>query len=132
MSDQYGPAPGSPGPGAFPQPSVHISGGNVSGSAIAAGQGARAQVFSTASPGTLATIDRLLEELKDGATVLDTEQAEAVVDDADRLSAEFHHRKPDQDSISLLLGRISRRVSGVAALLATVDHIKELVAALVH
>jgi len=38
----------------------------------------------------------------------------------------------DQDSISLLLGRISRRVGGVAALLANVDHIKELIAALVR
>lgn len=132
MSDQYWPAPESPGPGAFPQSSVHISGGNVSGSAIAAGQGARAQAFSTAAPRTLATIDRLLEELKDGAAVLDAEQAEAVVDDADRLSAELHHRKPDRDSIGLLLGRISRRAGGVAALLANVDHIKELVAALVH
>ena len=132
-SDDYGPQPGSSDPGSFHNSGVYITGTSVSGAAIAAGSGRiDQQVTQTAAAGALATIEHLLEELKEGAAVLGTEQAEAVVDDADRLSAEFHHRKPDRDSISFLLGRISRRVGGVAALLANVEHIRELVTALVH
>ena len=103
------------------------------GSAIAAGPGPISQrVTGPAEPGLLASIDRLLEELKAGALVLDPAEAEAVADDAGRLSAEIRHRKPDRDSISFLLGRLTRRVGAVAALLANVDHVRELVSTLVH
>jgi hypothetical protein len=133
MSDGYGPPPGSTGPGTFHNSGVYISGSNVSGSAVAAGSGPIDQhVTSTPAADTLATIDRLLEELKNGATELDAEQAEAVVDDADRLRAEIHHRRPDRDSVLFLLSRLTQRVGAVAALLANVDRVRELVTALVH
>ena len=133
MSDGYGPPPGGAGPGAFHNSGVYISGSTVSGSAVAAGSGPIGQhVTSTPAADALAAIDRLLEELKNGATELDAEQAEAVVDDADRLSGEIRHRRPDRDSVLFLLSRLSQRVGGVAALLANVDRVRELVMALVH
>ncbi len=130
---QDGPPPGGTGPGAFHNSGVYISGASVAGSAIAAGSGPISQrVTGPAEPGLLASIDRLLEELKAGALVLDPAEAEAVADDAGRLSAEIRHRKPDRDSISFLLGRLTSRAGAVAALLATVDHVRELVTTLVH
>lgn len=132
-SDGYRPPPGSTGPGAFHNSGVYISGSNVSGSAVAAGSGPiDQQVTSTSAADALATIDRLLEDLKNGAAELDAERAEAVVDDADRLSAEIHHRRPDRDSILFLLSRLTARAGGVAALLANVDRVRDLVTALVH
>ena len=129
---QDGPPPGGTGPGAFHNSGVYISGASVPGSAIAAGPGPINQrVTGPAEPGLLASIDRLLEELKAGALELDPAEAEAVADDG-RLSAEIRHRKPDRDSISFLLGRLTRRVGAVAALLANVDHVRELVTTLVH
>lgn len=128
-----GPPPGGTGPGAFHNSGVYISGGSVSGSAIAAGSGPIDQrITGAADADVLASIDRLLEELKAGASVLDPGEAEAVADDAGRLSAEIHHRKPDRDSISFLLARLTRRAGAVAALLANVDHVRELVTALMH
>jgi len=133
MSNEYGPPAGSTGPGSFRNSGVYISGSTVSGSAVAAGSGPIAQqVSGVAGADARAAIDRLLDELKNGATALDADQAEAVVDDADRLSAEIHHRRPDRDSIFFLLSRLTQRVGAVAALLANVDRVRELVTALLH
>jgi hypothetical protein len=136
MSPGPGPderSPGGPGPASFRNSGVYISGSSVSGSAVAAGSGPIDQrVTGTAEADALASIDRLLEELKAGASALDPGEAEAVADDTDRLSAEIHHRKPDRDSISFLLKRLTGRVGAVAALLANVEQIRQLVTTLVH
>jgi hypothetical protein len=113
---------------------VYISGGTFSGAAVAAGAGAQAQQVSYGldNSETLARIDRLLQELRDGATLLEADEAEAVVDDVGRLSAEVHHPRPDRDSLSRLLGRVTARLGSAATLLATVDQVKDLVTSLLR
>jgi hypothetical protein len=113
---------------------VYIGGGTFSGAAMAAGAGAQAHQVSYGldGSGTLARIDRLLRELRDGAAMLEDGEAEAVVDDVERLSAEVHHRKPDRDSLSRLLGRITARLGSAATLLATVDQVKDLITSLLR
>jgi hypothetical protein len=112
---------------------VYVSGGQVSGP-VAAGDSARAvQVTQDAGHAeVLARIDRLLRELEDGATALGGDQADEVTDDVGRLRAEVHHRKPDTGRISHLLARLTAQAGSAAALLATVDRVKDLVAALLH
>jgi hypothetical protein len=131
-SEHQGPGDG-PGPGRVINTGVYVTGGLVSGP-VAAGAGARAvQVNKDAGHAeVLARIERLLHDLEDGASVLDGEQAGEVTDDVGRLRAEVHHRKPDTDRISHLLGRLTAQVGSAAALLATVDRVKDLVATLLH
>lgn len=144
MTEYQPPAPPGAGPGSSPgnntgsgtgaSAGFAITGSTISGSAIAMGAGSRAQQVSygTDSSGTLAQIDRLLQELREGAAGLEADQAEAVADDVERLEAEIHRRKPDRDSIGLLLGRLAQRVGAAAALLANVEQVRELITALLH
>lgn len=130
--DEY-PGPSAAEPGRVINTGIYISGGSVSGP-VGAGDRARAiQVTQGANAGdALARIDRLLRELEAGASVLEDKQAEAVIDDAQRLHAEAHHRRPNADMIGQLLARLTARVSSAAALLATVEQVKELITAVLR
>jgi hypothetical protein len=110
---------------------VYISGGNVSGP-VAAGRGAQAVQFNAGGNETVQRIDQLLTELEALARTLTPEQADDVADEAGRLHAEVHHRRPNAESIRLILGRMARAVAGTAALAANVEQINALITQLVH
>lgn len=109
----------------------HI-GGNVG--AIATGQYGQATgtVYGTGAGDPLEAIDRLLRKLEADAGMLEGEQAEDVLDDVQRLHTEVHSRRPSAESIRLMLSRLTKATSSAAALLATVEQIKELVSAILH
>ena len=109
----------------------HID-GNVG--AIATGQYGQAtgNVYGSAPGDPLEMIDRLLRKLESDASMLEGEQAEDVLDDAQRLHTEVHSRRPSAESIRLMLSRLTSATSSTAALLATVEQIKELVSAILH
>jgi hypothetical protein len=109
----------------------HID-GNVG--AIATGQYGQAtgNVYGSASGDPLEMIDRLLRKLESDASMLEGQQAEDVLDDAQRLHTEVHSRRPSSESIRLMLSRLTNATSSTAALLATVEQIKELVSAILH
>ena len=109
----------------------HI-GGNVG--AIATGQYGQAtgNVYDSGAGDALEMIDRLLSKLEADAGLLQDEQAEGVVDDVQRLHTEVHSRRPNADSIRRMLSRLTTATSSTAALLATVDQIKDLVSAILH
>ncbi len=77
-------------------------------------------------------IDRLLRKLEADASVLDMDAAEDVIDDAHRLNTEVHSRKLSSENIRAVLSRLSAATTSTAALLATVDQIKDLVGVLLH
>ncbi len=109
----------------------HI-GGDVG--AIATGQYGQAtqNVYGSGTGDPLEMIDRLLRKLEADAGLLEGEQAEDVVDDAQRLHTEVHSRRPRVESIRVMLSRLTSATSSTAALLATVEQIKELVSAILH
>jgi hypothetical protein len=129
-----GDLPTTAGPEAMGNSGIYIGGGTFTGAAFAAGAGAHAQQFSAGldHAETLAQIDRLLQQLRDGASALAADEAEAVADDVERIGAEVHHRKPDQDSLSRLLGRITARLGPAVPLLTVVDQLKDLITTLLH
>ena len=110
---------------------VHI-GGNVG--AIATGQYGHAtgNVYASSAGDALEMIDRLLRQLEADAGMLEGEQAEEVLDDVQRLHTEIHSRRPRAESIRLMLSRLTAAASSTAALLGTVEQIKELVSAITH
>jgi hypothetical protein len=122
---------GSGTPGRMVNSGVYISGGDVSGP-VAAGRGAQAVQFNAAGTETVRRIDQLLTELEAQARTLVPEQADDVADEAGRLRAEVHHRRPSAESIRLILGRLARAVAGTAALAANVEQISTLITQLVH
>ena len=77
-------------------------------------------------------IDRLLRKLAADAERLEGEQAEDVLDDAQRLHTEVHSRRPSAESIRAMLSRLTTATSSTASLLATVEQIKELISAILH
>jgi hypothetical protein len=109
----------------------HI-GGNVG--AIATGQYGQAtgSVYSSAAGDPLEMIDRLLRKLETDAGQLEGQQAEDVLDDVQRLHTEVHSRRPSAESIRLMLSRLTQATSSTAALLGTVEQIKELISAILH
>lgn len=109
----------------------HI-GGSVG--AIATGQYGQAtgSVYSSAAGDPLEMIDRLLRKLEADAGQLEGQQAEDVLDDVQRLHTEVHSRRPRAESIRLMLSRLTKATSSTAALLGTVEQIKELIAAILH
>jgi hypothetical protein len=129
--DQQDRNPGASAAGSEVSNEFHID-GNVG--AIATGQYGQAtgNVYGSAPGDPLEMIDRLLRKLESGASVLEGEQAEDVLDDAQRLHTEVHSRRPSAESIRLMLSRLTSATSSTAALLATVEQIKELVSAILH
>lgn len=127
QQDKY---PGA-GPGSKAGDEFHIK-GNVG--AIATGQYGQATgtVYGSAADDPLEIIDRLLRKLEADAGVLEGEQAEDVLDDVQRLHTEVHSRRPSAESIRHLLSRLTKATSSTAALLATVDQIKDLISAILH
>lgn len=106
--------------------------GNVG--AIATGQHGQAtgNVYDSGASDPLEMIDRLLRKLEADAGMLEAEQAEEVLDDVQRLHTEVHSRKPSVEGIRVMLSRLTKATSSTAALLATVEQIKELVSAILH
>lgn len=123
--------PAGPGPGSGANTGIYISGGNSG--AVAAGNARAMQVTCGSGTGDpLGMIDRLLEQLQADANMLEGEQAEDVIDDARRLHTEVHSRRPSAESVRRVLSRLTRATSSTAALLATVDQIKDLVTVLLR
>lgn len=121
---------GYPGAGPGGSSEFHIT-GNVG--AIATGQHGQATGHVYGSAGDpLEMIDRLLRKLEADAAQLEGQQAEDVVDDVQRLHTEVHSRRPSADSIRLMLSRLTQATSSTAALLGTVEQIKELISAILH
>jgi len=104
---------------------------------------ASANVYSPAAAGTadaLAQIDALLAAIvagvqasrESGATALPEEDAEQIIEEADRLKSEIHRRRLSPEHIALALRSLSRAAAPVVSLLAQVNDIRELVASLLH
>jgi hypothetical protein len=104
---------------------------------------ASANVHALAAPGTadaLARIDELLAAIVaavqavggTGATALPEEDAEEIIEEADRLKSEIHRRRLSPEHIALALRNLTRAAAPVVSLLAQVDDISEFVASLLH
>ncbi len=128
QQDSY---PGAGAAGSGVSNEFHV-GGNVG--AIATGQYGQAtgNVYGAGARDPLEMLDRLLRKLEADAGVLEGEQADDVLDDVQRLHTEVHSRRPSAESIRLMLSRLTSATSSTAALLATVEQIKELVSAILH
>jgi hypothetical protein len=108
-------------------------GGNIG--AIATGDHGQATgtVNVSGAGDPLAAIDQLLRKLEaDAGQHLQQEQARDVADDARRLHAEVHSRKPSLERVRHLLSSLSATAGSATALLAVVDQVKDLVLAIVH
>jgi len=129
--DQQNRYPGAGTAGSGVSNEFHI-GGDVG--AIATGQYGQAtgNVYGSGAGDPLEMIDRLLRKLEADAGMLEGEQAEDVLDDVQRLHTEVHSRRPSAESIRLMLSRLTKATSSTAAMLATVEQIKELVLAILH
>jgi hypothetical protein len=105
--------------------------------------GASANVYAAAAPGTadaIARIDALLAAIvaaaqagaQAGATALPEEDAEEIIEEADRLKSEIHRRRLSPEHIALALRNLAQAAAPVVSLLAQVNDIRELVASLLH
>lgn len=129
--DQQGGHRGSDAAGMEINSDIYI-GGNVG--AFATGEHGQATqiTYGSDSGDPLEMIDRLLRKLEADASVLDGQRAEDVVDDVQRLHTEVHSRRPSADTIRTIFSRLTTATSTTAALLTTVEQIKELISALLH
>jgi hypothetical protein len=129
--DQQGGHPGAGATGPEVNHGVYI-GGNVG--AFATGEHGQATQITYGSDAgdPLELIDRLLRKLQADASMLEGEQAENVLDDVQRLHTEVHSRRPSAESIRIMLSRLTKAASSTAALLASVEQVKELISALLH
>jgi hypothetical protein len=129
--DQQGGQRGSDAAGTEVNSDIYI-GGNVG--AFATGKHGQATqiTYGSDSGDPLEMIDRLLRKLEADASVLDGQQAEDVVDDVQRLHTEVHSRRPSAATIRAIFSRLTTATSTTAALLTTVEQIKELISALLH
>jgi hypothetical protein len=129
--DQQDRYPGADAEGSRAGDEFHI-GGNVG--AFATGQYGQAtgNVYGSGAGDPLEMIDRLLRKLEADAGMLEGEQAEDVLDDVQRLHTEVHSRRPGGESVRVMLSRLTKATSSTAALLATVEQIKELIPAILH
>jgi hypothetical protein len=129
--DQRDGYPGTDAEGPQASNEFHID-GNVG--AIATGQYGQASgnVYVSGADDPLEMIDRLLRKLQADAGMLDGERAEELIDNAERLRTEVHSHKPSGASVRALLARLTTATSSTAALLATVEQIRELVSAILH
>jgi hypothetical protein len=104
---------------------------------------ASANVYAAAAPGAadaIARIDALLAAIvaaaqasrESGATALPEEDAEEIIEEADRLKSEIHRRRLSPAHIALALRNLTRAAAPVVSLLAQVNDIRELVASLLH
>jgi hypothetical protein len=129
--DQQDRYPGAEAAGSGTSNEFHI-GGSVGAIATGPHGEATGTVYSSGADDPLEMIDRLLRKLEADAGMLEGEQAEDVLDDVQRLHTEVHSRRPRAESIRLMLSRLTKATSSTAALLATVEQIKELVSAILH
>jgi hypothetical protein len=108
-------------------------GGNIG--AVATGQYGQAtgSVHVSGAGEPLRAVEALLRKLEaEAGQHLQDEQAEEVVDDVHRLQTELRSRRPSAEGIRAMLARLTAATGSAAALLATVEQIKELVLAIVH
>lgn len=129
--DQQDRYPGAEAAGSEVSNEFHI-GGSVGAIATGPYGQATGTVYSSGTGDPLEMIDRLLRKLEADAGMLEGEQAEDVLDDVQRLHTEVHSRRPSAESIRLMLSRLTKATSSTAALLATVEQIRELVSAILH
>ena len=129
--DQKGKYPGADAEESGVGSDFHIA-GDVG--AIATGKYGQAtqNSYGSVAGDPMEMIDRLLRKLEADAGTLEGEQAGDVVDDVQRLHTEVHSRRPSAESIRVMLSRLTSATSSTAALLATVEQIKELVSAILH
>jgi hypothetical protein len=107
--------------------------GGANSGVVASGHARITQINHGTNAGDpLEMIDRLLRQLEADASVLDSDAAEDVIDDAHRLHTEVHSRKLSTENIRAVLSRLSAATTSTATLLATVDQIKDLVTVLLH
>jgi hypothetical protein len=108
----------------------------IGGSVGAIASGPRSQaignVYGSAAGDPLELIDRLLHQLEADAGQLEGERADEVLDDVQRLHTEVHSRRPRAENIHLMLSRLTAAAGSATVLLASVEKIKELVAAILH
>lgn len=129
--DQQDSDPGAVAGGSRASNEFNIS-GNVG--AIATGQYGEATgtVYVSGVDDPLEMFDRLLRKLEADASMLEGEQAEDVLDDIQRLDTEVHSRRPSAEGIRAMLSRLTSATKSTAALLATVEQIKELISVILH
>jgi hypothetical protein len=125
------PDAGTGEPGAGTNSGIFIGGGNSG--VVATGHARVTQISHGTSPDDpLEMIDRLLRKLEADTSALGDEQAADVIDDVHRLHTEVHSRKLSAENIRSALSRLRTATTSTAALLATVDQIKDLVTPLLH
>jgi hypothetical protein len=129
--DQQDRHPGAGAAGSEVNSDIYI-GGNVGAFATGEYGQATQNTYGAGAGDPLETIDRLLRKLEADAGMLEGEQAEDVVDDVQRLHTEVHSRRPSAESIRVMLSRLTTATSSTAALLSTVEQIRELVSAILH
>lgn len=125
------PGAGAGEPGVGTNRGIFIGGGNSG--IVASGHARVTQVTHGSKDGDpLEMIDRLLRKLEADANALAGEQADDVIDDVHRLGTEVHRRKLSAENILAALSRLKTAAASSAALLATVDQIKDLITVILH
>jgi hypothetical protein len=109
----------------------HIT-GNVGAIATGPHGQATGYVYSSGGVDPLELIDQLLSKLAADASLLPADQADEVRDDVQRLHTEVHSRRPSAESIRTMISRLTNAASSTAALLASVEQIRDLVTAILH
>lgn len=119
--------------------------GNAVSTSTGAGS-ASANVYAAATPGPAAAVARIDELLaaivaaaqagqvgrEPSVATLPDEDAELIIEEADRLRSEIHRRRLSPEHITLALRNLTRAAAPVVSLLAQVNDIRELVASLLH
>jgi hypothetical protein len=120
--------------------SVRGDGNAVSTSTGSGGASANVYAAASGTADALARIDELLAAIVaavqasrgPGAAAVPEEDAEEIIEEADRLKSEIHRRRLSPEHIALALRNLTRAAAPVVSLLAQVDDIRELVASLLH
>jgi hypothetical protein len=112
------------------------------GNAVATSTGsgsASANVYASAVPGAaeaIARVDALLAAIVAAAqqpgVALPDDDAEVIIEEADRLKSEIHRKRLSPEHIALALRTLTQAAAPVVSLLAQVNDIRELVASLLH
>jgi hypothetical protein len=112
------------------------------GNAVATSTGSgssSANVYASAVPGAaeaIARVDALLAAIvaaaQEPGVALPDDDAEVIIEEADRLKSEIHRKRLSPEHIALALRRLTQAAAPVVPLLAQVNDIRELVASLLH
>jgi hypothetical protein len=132
MTESSHPTPGGGDPGS--EGAGVLNYGVISGPVAVGMQAPVTQVnLGAGAESTMARLELALQQLTAAAArELDAPQAEEVSENAIRMAEEVHHKRPDWDHVTRLLGRITSLVGSAAGLAAAVEQVKDLVQALLH